>query len=525
MGGVIRSVDAARVIPFVVVSLGCSTRFAGNPTTFGGQGGSQPVQDRLKSAYGTNKLRSGSEGQPWRREGRKMRGKFWYLSILLALMLGVFFIPAGGVTASGATGTFCDTFYATDSDGWLRGSHQNYATAHNKDVADYRDDGGDDVFVGQLLYYGYNIYRAGLFFNTSSLPNNADIIDATLSLYGTADVSITNFYVTVVKGADLDDPLVSADYGDLLDETESRGRIYTSQWTVGGYNDIQLNLKGRLEISQTGITKFGLRSSRDIDAVAPGAEFVSLSSSEGTAPAKLTVTYEVDDDSPPPEVGVEWVNDYPGDGDDRTHGDDSANGLVYQLQHYSDWDEDFNFGDEGAWEEDFKAVSQGGTDYLYVDDVDLVMFVGHGDPSKLHFADDTHDDEYLEYTEALWGDKDLEWMFLQSCKTLEDDDASPPYKSSGHFAQALNRAHLICGAEDEMHDRDLGTYIGAYLTCSYSVLESWFYGCDYGGESSCTLRIISETSYHFWEQVWREGTVFSDPTPDNYYYCYDYECS
>ena len=116
-------------------------------------------------------------------------------------------------------------------------------------------------------------------------------------------------------------------------------------------------------------------------------------------------------------------------------------------------------------------------------------------------------------------------MFLQACKTLEDDDGSPSSKSSGRFAQALNGAHLICGAEDSMHAYDYGTYIGAYLTGSYSVMESWFYGCDYGGESSCTLRIISETSIHFWEQVWREGTVFPDAAPDNYYYCYDYECT
>jgi hypothetical protein len=88
--------------------------------------------------------------------------------------------------------------------------------------------------------------------------------------------------------------LVVADYGDLLDETVSRGQLYTSAWIVGGYDGIALSSTGRAEISKTGTTKFGIRSSRDIYAYAPsGNEHVTFSSYEGGHAAKLEVTYSV----------------------------------------------------------------------------------------------------------------------------------------------------------------------------------------------------------------------------------------
>jgi len=179
-------------------------------------------------------------------------------------------------------------------------SSVNYTTAH---------DAGAGAFwyglntVGQASYIAggtsyWEVYRDCLLFDTSSLPDNATITAVTLSLYCEFDQSGTDFDIVVVSGADINDPPVLADYGDLLDDTVSRGSINTSSIVANAYNDITLNATGISEISLTGVTKFGLRSSRDISSTSPGvpppthSEYVefSLSSTPNQEP-KLVITY------------------------------------------------------------------------------------------------------------------------------------------------------------------------------------------------------------------------------------------
>lgn len=128
--------------------------------------------------------------------------------------------------------------------------------------------------VGQIYQYyggdhGYYVYRGGLVFDTSIIPDSATIIETTLLLYGQTDGSDTDFDIVIVSGADLADTFVAADYGELLDDTISRGSINTSSFITNGYNKISLNAIGIGEISKTGNTRFGLRSSRDIDSITP----------------------------------------------------------------------------------------------------------------------------------------------------------------------------------------------------------------------------------------------------------------
>ena len=90
------------------------------------------------------------------------------------------------------------------------------------------------------------------------------------------------------------------------------------------------------------------------------------------------------------EVGVEWVNDYPYCCRSTSSGtvcgnnvcdlslcDDDAVGAYNRLGGCG-WIRRFNYGDRWAWEEDFKGryKSGGGTEYRYVDTVDLAWFSG-----------------------------------------------------------------------------------------------------------------------------------------------------
>jgi len=157
--------------------------------------------------------------------------------------------------------------------------NSSYSVAHDAAIAIAWDSSTSNRLpIGQAVTSGPTIWRSALFFDTSSLPDTAVITAATLSLYGSQDASQTDFDITVVNGTLLNDPIVAGDYGDLLNETTSGGAFNTSGFSVNSSNDIPLNAVGIGWISKTGMTKFGLRSSRDITATAPGefGEWVSV---------------------------------------------------------------------------------------------------------------------------------------------------------------------------------------------------------------------------------------------------------
>ncbi len=196
------------------------------------------------------------------------------------------------------------TFYSTTADGQVWGSNTSYITAHV--AATNVDDNGGYLSIGQSNVSGiYSIYRSAVFFDTSSLPDHLDITSATLSLVGYSDDSETDFEITVVNGSSLIPPLALSDYGLLRSQTISGGAFDTAGFTTV-YFDIQLNADGIGWISKTGMTKLGLRSSRDINANAdfPNArENVGVLSSqfvdgEAYSP-KLVVTYEYEPSSVP----------------------------------------------------------------------------------------------------------------------------------------------------------------------------------------------------------------------------------
>lgn len=96
-----------------------------------------------------------------------------------------------------------------------------------------------------------------------------EVVNAKLRLYCLLHEGNVSFDVVVVRGTDLEDPPVKSDYGDLLDETESRGQISSDNCIPDQYVEIILNDTGKGEINRGGIIKFALRSSRDISATPP----------------------------------------------------------------------------------------------------------------------------------------------------------------------------------------------------------------------------------------------------------------
>jgi len=137
-------------------------------------------------------------------------------------------------------------------------------------------------------------------------------------------------------------------------------------------------------------------------------------------PQLIGVAVAGNDDSNLKEVGVEWVENYYGPNLQWTK--EEAEGFYNRLGEI-DWTKRFNWGDDWAWESDFEKAAVGGYDYIYIDTVDFAYFAGHGGPTVFQFgiAHDGGDgqwERYVHYSEAEWGDLDLEWIAIHACQIL-----------------------------------------------------------------------------------------------------------
>jgi hypothetical protein len=189
------------------------------------------------------------------------------------------------------------TVYSTSSDGYIYKSSGNYTTARTSSTGTVSST-TTYISIGQKKdptgppTSTYSIYRGFVFFNTSSLPSNAYLDNATLSLYKKDDLSTTDFDITVQNGQPTypHDPMQTSDYN--MNDYSGNGGTLTTGGLHNGYNNMSLtNLNW---ITKNGTTKLCLRSSRDINGNTPtGNEYVNIYANEqgsGYQP-KLVIHY------------------------------------------------------------------------------------------------------------------------------------------------------------------------------------------------------------------------------------------
>ncbi|MBN2547757.1 MAG: hypothetical protein JXB15_01265 [Anaerolineales bacterium] len=111
----------------------------------------------------------------------------------------------------------------------------------------------------------------------------------------------------------------------------------------------------------------------------------------------------------------------------------------------------FNEGEHRAWERDFRDVTRfrpkssqnGGDDLRYIDNVDHALASFHGQPGGF-FLTGRHDSMFFNYTDAIWGDGDLEWITLKSCDILMNE---PGFGEDGdpakRWGQAFHGLHTL----------------------------------------------------------------------------------
>ena len=238
------------------------------------------------------------------------------LLIVLLILMPMLFVGMAGSASGQETTSSYTTFNYYDGYLWLENvTGETYATVHDAEDADYADYAGTYALVGQEWIAAtdtFRIWRGALQFDTTGIPALATITNSTIMLYGHADNSAMDFYINITRGAELNSPIVISDYGALRNELGGRqadpaGWVSSADWQLNNYNAFVLNAAGIGDIVKGGVTKYGVRSEQDIDAVFPtGQEYVSFWTSErGYSYAPwLLVEYTLDDLGIPGEFFV-----------------------------------------------------------------------------------------------------------------------------------------------------------------------------------------------------------------------------
>lgn len=150
------------------------------------------------------------------------------------------------------------------------------------DAGDGADDSNDDYcFNGKPVGWRcdgdtneYDTLSRGVFlFDTSSLPDGCSVISAALSLYGFDKDNEGSWttYINIYSSNPVSDTALEAgDYDSLGTTAFCDDEISYTNWSETGYNEFVLNSTGLAVISKTGVSKFGARTSHDVEDTDPG---------------------------------------------------------------------------------------------------------------------------------------------------------------------------------------------------------------------------------------------------------------
>jgi hypothetical protein len=226
------------------------------------------------------------------------------------------------------------------------------------------------------------------------------------------------------------------------------------------------------------------------------------------APIKLTSRIDVGSEGTGPCSGLPWTGANIAGFNNRM----SLAGVPVQ----------FSWLDANAWENDWKDPSRSGNDSGWVDDVDMAYWQGHGWPGGFSFSGcSAIDDASMTNADALWGNRDSEWISLFTCLVLN-------YGSSGSYwwqrwGGAFDRLHQINSFDTvSYHSSQHGSIYANYLTkipwlwwtSAMKVRTAWAYASidDQPPQVTwATMGVISAGGWVNWnDYFWNQGSVGPD---------------
>lgn len=183
------------------------------------------------------------------------------------------------------------TIFGTSTDGCIQSTSASYAAA--REGIDGIVAIPDFLVVGQTTTF--DCYESFVKFDTSSIPDGANITTVVFSLFGKDDSSTTDFTVKVAL-RDWGTTLETGDFvaGSSLGALTDVASRHTSLLTVEAYNDFN-NLAFPANINRTGETRVIVFSDSQEFNVTPTTleryEFYSESNTGTSKDPKLTITY------------------------------------------------------------------------------------------------------------------------------------------------------------------------------------------------------------------------------------------
>lgn len=162
--------------------------------------------------------------------------------------------------------------------------------------------------------------------------------------------------------------------------------------------------------------------------------------------------------SPPAgSVGTEWLG--------VCGGLSAANGPGFATRFaQAGLPATFNWGEGDAWAADFRDPIFGGQDTWWTDAVDMVFYTGHANESGFAFCSDT--DGWMDWSQARWGNGNLEWLVIAACGPLQGSDWASRWGSS------FQSLHLLLGYASTSWDSSYeGQKIANYMIRSVSPLK------------------------------------------------------
>lgn len=198
---------------------------------------------------------------------------------------------APGLIAGGADAA---KIFASSTRGWIKSENATYATAVSGSGLTVTTNSSPNT-IGQRISGIYQIWQAGIEFDTSSIGSGATVTSATLYMAESTDTSTTDFDVEAY----------SYDWGAAVDSSDWR-----TDAQLGALTRVALlnsaNFAGSTpaaftsdaafpgEINTTGTTKIWLASARNRSATTPpDAEWMQLfTTTAGSSRPYLLVAYE-----------------------------------------------------------------------------------------------------------------------------------------------------------------------------------------------------------------------------------------
>ena len=167
------------------------------------------------------------------------------------------------------------------------------------------------------------------------------------------------------------------------------------------------------------------------------------------------------------DVGSEWI------GGCANLGGSSANarGFVDRMSN-AGVTVGFEWGNDNAWERDFKDNANGGADQGWVDNADFVFYTGHANGNGFVFCNSNHDDTFLRYSDASWGETDLEWLTIAACGPLQLDAGGQAWWQ--RWGSAFDGLHLLMGYASVTYDNEReGKLLAKYALQGKPLRQAW----------------------------------------------------